>query len=83
MTLLSGEGGASGLKATRTSAGSENVRETQPRYIVNTSATRSTISRCQALSSISRTPLREMFSSQSALTWRPKGKVTSVGKVAS
>ena len=42
----------------------------------------STIPRCHELSSTSRRPPRKMFNNQSALTWRPNGTVTSVGKVA-
>ena len=78
----SGDGGARALKAALAVAGSENVRAIQQRKTCNKSAKQSTMPRCQWLSSISQSPLREMFNSQSALMCRPKGKVTSVGKVA-
>ena len=76
------EGNASAVRAWPTVPGSENVRATQTRKLASTSATRSAMSRCQGLSSISLNPVREMFKSQSALMWSPNGSAISVGSVA-
>ena len=76
------DGEASTAKAAFASAGSENERAVQRMKLASTSAIRSAISRCQALSSMSLSQPREIFSSQSALMWRRRGRETSVGKGA-
>ena len=76
------DGNASAAKARVATSRSEHVRATQTRKLVSTSAMWSAMSLCQGSSSIPLNPVREMFNSQSALTWRPKASVTSVGSVA-